>query len=94
MTERAFPLLRGHRQKNAARLRQSIPWEMIAPHEAQALRNHDQTLERLAERGGLSPGEAVDVLMGRKWNTTPADRADAMLEELVVEWERKRGGTT
>jgi hypothetical protein len=30
-----------------------IPWEMIAPHEAQALLNHDQTLHCLAERCGL-----------------------------------------
>lgn len=40
----------------------SIPWELIAPHERQALRNHDQNLETLASRGGLSPCEAVAIL--------------------------------
>ena len=43
-----------------------IPWSVIAPHEAQALRNQGgQTLERLQERGGLSPEEALAVLEDR-----------------------------
>lgn len=41
---------------------QSIPWSLIAPHEAQAQSNHDQSLERLAERGGLDPWEALAVI--------------------------------
>lgn len=40
----------------------SIPWEVIQPHEEQALKNHRQTLERLAERGGLDYTEAYAVL--------------------------------
>src|ERR1700677_5152883 len=43
----------------------SVPWQMILPHEKQALLNHYQTLRRLHERGGLSPGEAVAVLEDR-----------------------------
>ena len=31
----------------------TIPWSVIAPHEAQCQKNHGQSLERLAERGGL-----------------------------------------
>jgi hypothetical protein len=34
-----------------------IPWGVIAPHEGQAQRNHGQSLQRLAERGGLGVGE-------------------------------------
>lgn len=41
-------------------------WEIIAPHEAQAKINHDQSLERLAQRGGLSCYEALCVLQDRK----------------------------
>lgn len=42
-----------------------IPWELIAPHEAQAVKNHGgQTLQRLAERGGLSPCEALCAIRG------------------------------
>ena len=39
-----------------------IPWDLISPHEAQALENHGQSLEKLADRGGLSWDEAYDVL--------------------------------
>ncbi len=44
-----------------------IPWRIIAIHERQAKANHDQTLERLAERGGLSVREAYYVLRDEKW---------------------------
>lgn len=57
LRERRFPIQGGP----------SIPWRMIMPHEAQAKSNHDQTLERLAERGGLSPGEALAVLDNMSW---------------------------
>jgi hypothetical protein len=43
----------------------AIPWSLIEPHERQAERNQSQTLKRLAERGGLSPCEAVAVIEGR-----------------------------
>lgn len=43
-----------------------IPWEVLEPHEQQAIINHGQTLQRLAERGGLSWGEAAAILDDRK----------------------------
>ncbi len=55
----------------------SVPWEVLEPHESQALKNHNQTLQRLAERGGLDAGEAWCVVQGiypsvctsqEKWN--------------------------
>lgn len=52
LIQRRFPIMDGP----------SIPWSVIAPHEAQAQRNHDQTLELLAQRGGLGAIEAVAVL--------------------------------
>lgn len=45
-----------------------IPWDAIAPFEGQAQENHQQTLERLAERGGLDPVEAFFVMTNRTWN--------------------------
>ena len=40
-----------------------IPYDIIKPHEEQALKNHcGQTLDRLAARGGLSWAEAYAVL--------------------------------
>lgn len=52
-----------------ASLLSEIPWGFIAPHEAQAQRNHGQTLERLAQRGGLAAPEAIDIIEGRPWNS-------------------------
>jgi len=44
-----------------------VPWVLLAPHEAQAQNNHAQSLERLHERGGLSPAEMVYIIEDRKW---------------------------
>jgi hypothetical protein len=41
-----------------------VPWDFVEPHREQAKRNHAQTLERLAQRGGLSPSELVAVVTG------------------------------
>lgn len=71
--ERRFPIQGGP----------SIPWSLIEPHEAQAKRNHDQTLQRLAERGGLSPCEAVAVLEDRPWERMEAREALTRLKVLI-----------
>jgi hypothetical protein len=34
--------------------KETVPWSLVEPHRAQAIKNHYQTLERLAQRGGLS----------------------------------------
>ena len=47
----------------------SIPWGILEPHEAQARANHGgQTLERLAERGGLCWIETLAVIEDRPWS--------------------------
>jgi len=65
-----FPVL-GHADWNRFKARQwprfpdcppAIPWDVLEPHEPQALRNHSQTLKRLAERGGLCPLEISAVM--------------------------------
>ena len=63
-----------------------VPWEMIAPHEAQALRNHDQTLARLHQRGGLAPCEALAVLEDRAWHPMNAGKANHDLCRQVAAW--------
>lgn len=60
----------------------AIPWEMIAPHAAQAKANHYQSLERLADRGGLSACEMVAVLEDRPWTAMPTVEAYRRLNEL------------
>lgn len=61
---------------------------MIAPHEPQALKNHcDQTLQRLAQRGGLSACETIAVLHDRKWMWMDVDTAHEMLADMVRRWQ-------
>jgi hypothetical protein len=74
-TERRFPIM-------LDKGRDSIPWKAIAPHERQADRNHRQTLERLAQRGGLSWCEACAVMEDRPWRKMPTDEAEKRVREL------------
>ena len=77
MTERMFPIMKWSKGTG-------IPWRIIAPHEKQAIRNHDQTLEELARRCGLDPSEAIAVLRGRSWSEADIYDCDARLENIVA----------
>ena len=59
-----------------------IPWAAIAPHEVQAIKNHYQTLERLAERGGLAWSEALAVLEDRPY--TKMDEKQAKHKVILI----------
>jgi hypothetical protein len=61
----------------------SIPWGLIAPHEAQARENHSQSLTGLNGRGGLSACEAVAIIEDRRWEKMSLAEATARLKELV-----------
>ena len=84
MSGRMFPG-RGGREVGPGQ----IPWKLILRHEPQALRNHSQTIERLAERGGLGWGEAHAVLKGYRMRTPYMNQAVARaeVEAMVAEWE-------
>jgi hypothetical protein len=45
-----------------------VPLRIVKVHEKQALRNHGQTLKRLAERGGLGWIELLCVLEDRDYD--------------------------
>lgn len=90
MTSRTFPILRDRRAPTDAR--RSVPWAWVALHEAQARRNHDQSLERLAERGGLSPAELLCVVHGKSLReimrgTITAEHA----ERWLASWDGQPG---
>ena len=77
-TGRRFPILRGqyrsrfhpadkrHRTLEQQGVPASVQWSFVAPHEAQCKRNHGQTIERLSQRGGLSPAEMWAVVTGKR----------------------------
>ena len=59
-----------------------LAWAIIEPHREQAMKNHGQTLERLRERGGLGPCEAVAILEDRRWRRMFQADAIERLDEL------------
>ncbi len=60
----------------------TVPWNLLQPHEAQALKNHDQTLERLNERGGLDWKELYAVIQDKDCFGLP----EWVTDEYVKRW--------
>lgn len=66
MSEKKFPILGTN---------ESIDWNLIAPHEKQAMENHcGQTLEQLARRHGLSWYELLCVLLDKPFTEIEYDK--------------------
>lgn len=66
MTNRRFPVL-NHQNchpRDRKTMPNSVPWAFAETFRAQAERNHDRTLEQLAERGGLAPEEMYRAAHG------------------------------
>lgn len=84
MTRATMPIM-------GATLLSEIPFGVLAPHEGRAQSNHGQSLERLAQRGGLAACEAVDILEGRRWSSTaPGIEAERNLINKVRQWRADR----
>ena len=88
---RMFPILAS--QREVLHGPRSIPWCIVAPFEARARTSHGQTLERLAERGGLSPRELLLVLTDRPlrdfdYKMDEQDALDAVVE-LIESYKRR-----
>lgn len=60
-----------------------VPYAVMAPHESMMQRNHSQTVERLSERGGLSPCEAWMVVNSITWSPSPTT---AQIAEYEKKW--------
>lgn len=66
MSEKKFPILETN---------EFIDWNLIAPHEKQAMENHcGQTLEQLARRHGLSWYELLCVLLDKPFTEVKYDK--------------------
>lgn len=85
MADRAFPILYPTRPPADAPM--SIPWSLVAPHRAQAQINHSQTLESLAERGGLAPCELLAVLEDRPHRRMHLEDAIRQVRALIEAFE-------
>lgn len=75
-----------------------IPYDVIAPHEQQALNNHGQTLETLAKRGGLGWSEAYAVLTDSEFprgkDYISEEYYKEKVKEIVSNYENKRNKET
>lgn len=82
MSERQFPILPSVRAE-LPDLPASVPWSLVAPHECQAQRNHYQTLERLAERHGLSWRELYFIITDQEWPRGRVEMTEREAAEFV-----------
>ncbi len=70
---KGFPILWSHTVPERERTPRFIRWDAL--NEEWADRNHGQTLTRLAERGGLSPCEALANIERRPWRSVALSAA-------------------
>lgn len=85
--ERRFPIL--HNRNHFPDAPGFIPWSIIEQHEACAQRNHSQSLNRLAQRGGLDPTEALAVMTNQNVfdllkQKLPDDEVVAKLKDAIA----------
>lgn len=72
----------------------AIDWEVIAPHEDQAKKNHGQSLQRLAERGGLDYSELLAVLNDsefcKPYNSHNNESHERRIREMTTVYDRRK----
>ncbi len=87
MSERRFKILSGSPHGDEWKrlgCPKSIPWDVIAPHEKQAMSNHgQQTLDTLDRRGGLWVTELLAVLSDRGYREAVAGLTSAEVWEQL-----------
>lgn len=66
-----------------------FPFELFKPHERQALHNHGQTLERLAELGGLSWAEALAIIEDRTVFDGPRAGQESRFRDAFAAWQQE-----
>lgn len=93
-TSRMFPIQRHHTEKHDIT---GIPWDCIAEHEPQMLKNHEQSLERMAQRAGLGIHEAYMVLtdtpLSEFFKYPDKFKSDVCAEgvkAIVRDWQRRK----
>ena len=82
MEQNTFPIHPGDRRALPL-APQSIPFWIVEQHEAQAKRNHRQTVQRLKERQGCSWRELLAILTNRAFQDVPVMSDSAAMVEVV-----------
>lgn len=70
------------------RPQQYIPKGLLMTHKRYAWINHGQSLDQLAQRGGLSWTEALAIISGKLWKDVEHDenKAEIIVKKLVSEY--------
>jgi hypothetical protein len=87
---RRFPVFLGDQRSIWQGIPDSIPWKAISPHERQARVNHGQSIDVLAQRGGLSPYELLAVILDQPfWRCKLPEPVTVLrkLKEKIAEFE-------
>ncbi len=90
LSGKRFPVLLGDQRSIWRGVPDSIPWDAISTHEQQARANHGQSLDALAQRGGLSPYELLAVLFDQPfWRCSLPEPATVIkkLKEQMASYE-------
>lgn len=82
-----FPIMAEYGGRVKEKTTDYIPYAVIEPHEEQALKNHGQTFQRLAERGGLCYSEALAVLKDRDRTDVEQSIAKHRVYVIIQEFE-------
>ena len=79
---RRFPVLnqQSFRLSERKTMPRSVPWAFVEQFRHQAEQNHGQSLERLAERGGLAPEEMWIAAHGHRLFRVKVD------EQAAIDW--------
>ena len=67
------------------KLLKAVPWNVVQDHEARAMSNHSQTLDKLARRGGMNPTEMLKIIQDEDlfpFNEDP--KAELRLIEIIA----------
>jgi hypothetical protein len=83
---KAFPVLIPWYYSERRKVPKFVDWSVLDGKQAQI--NHGQTLERLAERGGLAPDEIVANIERRRWRPMEIEDALTAIKEHAFEVER------
>lgn len=59
-------------------------WAPTPEDRAQALKNHNQTLERLAQRGGMSWCEMAAIMLHKPWRKMGQEYAKAVCRDVLI----------
>lgn len=75
---KGFPILNSGKQ--------TVDWQLVADHGDQVRKNHYQSVERLAQRGGLSWCELHAVLHNRTWRKMDENEAIIAIRALEAKY--------